>query len=101
MGCPPVGQFALEWHAFSNDPRYGSPPEINTLHNMLTACGYKMFFNHEHWRNEAGVATDENGHASTSNRKLPPMRYALASYCKDCVPAEQDVHLGRNVGAHA
>jgi len=102
LGCPPVGQFALEWHAFSNDPRYGSPPEINTLHNLMSSCGYKMFFNHEHWRASAGYATDENGHKTNSNRNLPPMRYALASYCKDCVPIEGQMnsdHEGSNARA--
>jgi len=77
MGCPPVGQLQLEWHHFSVDSRYGSPPEMNVLHNMLNSCGYKAFYNRDHWRAEP----DYNQGA----RKIPPMRYTLAAYCKDCL----------------
>eukprot|EP00929_Paragymnodinium_shiwhaense_P001989 TRINITY_DN10218_c0_g1_i1.p2 TRINITY_DN10218_c0_g1~~TRINITY_DN10218_c0_g1_i1.p2 ORF type:complete len:385 (+),score=116.86 TRINITY_DN10218_c0_g1_i1:97-1251(+) len=77
MGCPPVGQLTLEFHNFDLDERYGSSPEINTIHNMLNSCGFKSFMVRDHWRNDV---TDTN-----AKWFLPPKRFTLASYCKDCL----------------
>eukprot|EP00929_Paragymnodinium_shiwhaense_P001992 TRINITY_DN10218_c0_g2_i2.p1 TRINITY_DN10218_c0_g2~~TRINITY_DN10218_c0_g2_i2.p1 ORF type:complete len:393 (+),score=121.27 TRINITY_DN10218_c0_g2_i2:65-1243(+) len=77
MGCPPVGQMTLEFHNFDLDERYGSSAEINTIHNMLNACGFKSFMVRDHWRNDV---TDTN-----AKWFLPPKRFTLASYCKDCL----------------
>jgi len=76
MGCPPVGQIALEYHHFSLDDRYGSSPELNQIHNMLNACGFKSFQVRDHWRND--VDLPGNG------RQSPPMRYTLVAFCKEC-----------------
>merc|ERR1719188_444544 len=43
MGCPPAGQITVEYHHFSLDDRYGSSPEINTIHHLLNSCGFKSF----------------------------------------------------------
>jgi FkbM family methyltransferase len=77
MGCPPVGQITMEYHHFSVDDRYGSSPEINTIHNLLNACGFKSFMVRDHWKNF--VTPEDDFYVS-------PKRYTLASYCKDCVP---------------
>eukprot|EP00929_Paragymnodinium_shiwhaense_P001993 TRINITY_DN10218_c0_g3_i1.p1 TRINITY_DN10218_c0_g3~~TRINITY_DN10218_c0_g3_i1.p1 ORF type:complete len:417 (+),score=113.62 TRINITY_DN10218_c0_g3_i1:116-1366(+) len=76
MGCPPVGQITVEYHNFQLDERYGSSPEINTLHNLLNACGFKSFMVRDHWRNFVREETDDF--------YLPPKRFTLASYCKHC-----------------
>jgi len=84
MGCPPVGQIQLEWHHFSLDSRYGSSPEMNAIHNLLNSCGFQAFYNRDHWR-----ASPE---WTQGARQIPPMRYTLAAYCKDCmdqVPEEE------------
>lgn len=77
MGCPPVGQMTLEFHNFELDERYGSSPEINTIHNILNSCGFKSFMVRDHWRNSV---TDKD-----AKWYLPPKRFTLASYCKDCL----------------
>jgi len=78
MGCPPVGQIQMEWHAFSVDSRYGSPPEMNVLHNLLNSCGFTAFHSRDHWRN--GLDNYSQG-----SRVLPPVRFTLQSFCKDCI----------------
>jgi len=83
-GCPPVGQLTVEWHHFNLDERYGSSPELNSLHNLLNSCGFKAFHNRDHWRTKPGEFMDADGMASSSNRVLPPVRITLTSYCKDC-----------------
>lgn len=83
-GCPPVGQLTVEWHHFNLDERYGSSPELNSLHNLLNSCGFKAFHNRDHWRANPGEFKDAEGVESSSNRVLPPVRITLASYCKDC-----------------
>jgi len=83
MGCPPVGQITLEWHHFSIDERYGSPAEVNAIFSMLRSCGFKCFYNRPHWR---AVVDDLPDPQSTdhANRQIPPMRYAVSAFCKDC-----------------
>lgn len=78
MGCPPVGQLMFEYHHFSLDDRYGSSPELNQIHNLLNACGFKSFLVRDHWKNDVGQVGPQG------SRAIPPMRYTLASYCKDC-----------------
>merc|ERR1719263_1168640 len=78
MGCPPVGQITVEWHNFDLDERYGSSPQVNTLHNLLNSCGFRSFFNREHWRASPNFVQ--------GSRVLPPTRITLSSYCKDCMP---------------
>jgi len=78
MGCPPVGQLTIEWHNFALDERYGSSPEVNTVHNLLNSCGFQAFYNRDHWRMDPQV--------TQGSRTLPPMRITLSSYCKDCLP---------------
>lgn len=84
MGCPPVGQITIEWHNFGLDERYGSSPEVNTLHNLLNSCGFKAFYNRDHWIVDPEV--------TEGSRKLPPMRITLSSYCKDCLAATGEKH---------
>lgn len=76
MGCPPAGQITVEYHNFMLDERYGSSPEINAIHNLLNSCGFKSFMVRDHWRNFVREETD--------NFYLPPKRFTLASYCRDC-----------------
>lgn len=75
MGCPPVGQITIEYHHFSLDERYGSSPEINTIHHLLNSCGFRSFMVRQHWRN--AVTPDDSFY-------IAPKRYTLASYCKEC-----------------
>lgn len=74
QGCPPVGQLALEWHHFSSDERYGAPGEINAIHSLLKACGYKVIYNRDHFRTSADFIQGA--------RTIPPMRYNLITYSK-------------------
>merc|ERR1712216_959258 len=49
MQCPPVAQFAIEYHNFAFDPKYGSSPDVNEIHNFLNSCGFKSFFVRDPW----------------------------------------------------
>ncbi|KAG5183432.1 methyltransferase domain-containing protein [Tribonema minus] len=48
LGCLPAKQVTLEWHHYAFDPRYGggSSPSVNTIVNIMHACGLKMFWRH-------------------------------------------------------
>merc|ERR1719456_2006800 len=50
MGCPPARQITLEYHNFDFDERYGSSPQLNTIHNLLNACGFKCFYIKPYWK---------------------------------------------------
>ena len=73
MGCDfPVDQLTVEWHHFAHEARYGVPPHVLTLTNILHECGFKTFSPFVEW---GGVDPKGSGLMLT---------YALASYCRRC-----------------
>lgn len=79
LGCPPVGQIALEWHHFGYENRYGSSPELNSIVSMLHSCGFRQFWTRTEW-----VRRDDFGHDYSFN---------LASFCKDCTGLQTEDSL--------
>ena len=73
LGCDlPVDQITVEWHHFDYETRYGTPPHVLTLTNLLHECGFKTFAPFNAW---GGI--DEKGSGVLKT-------YALASYCRRC-----------------
>ena len=73
---------ALEVNVFADQGArtYLLGPELNALHNLLNSCGFKSFRNRDHWRQP----TEGSAGYMQGSREVPPMRYTLVSYCKDC-----------------
>merc|ERR1719265_2893673 len=50
VGCPPASQITIQYHNFDLDERYGTSAQLNTIHNLLNACGFRSFKTRDHWR---------------------------------------------------
>jgi len=74
IGCPQVDQLHLEWHHFSMDSRYGTPPHINVIINFLNDCGLKQFWTRTYWAAPTEV---------DSKKSVIFFTYNLASFMRE------------------